>query len=160
MGQQQCLQKRPFFTLNAHLIGVGSARSTTEIVRSTAAKFAFFWLWIESLGLSEDDKGSVRLHRGRRRQPLIRHCGFRPWPLSQLLSELPTNSLAWLACSRFLFATKKSIYYGRRIVYHVWWWLAETPLKIDRKVSQTGLQKRAGHSLPPKGGFMATFVTR
>ena len=36
----------------------------------------------------------------------------------------------------------------------------ETPLKIDRKVSQTGLQKRAGHSLPPKGGFMATFVTR
>ena len=37
--------------------------------------------------------------------------------------------------------------------------VVETPLKIDRKVSETGLQKRAGHSLPPKGGFMATFVT-
>ena len=88
-------------------------------------------------------------------KPLIRHCGFQPWPPQPIVIGAERNCSLQSSLARlFLFATKKSIQcipcLGQT---------SQTPLKIDRKVSQTGLQKRAGHSLPPKGGFMATFVT-
>ena len=111
----------------------------------SAAKFAFFWLWIESLGLSEDDKGSSLLH---------------PWPAAECQTTNPTlwiPTMASLAnCYRsweellarllafFCLPPKRA-----SSVFHVWARLARPPWKLIVKFLKLASKKgQVTHFLP------------